>query len=297
VTPGLSRGLSQNLPPPGWRAVLLSSVKRAYSALDCVLAGMVARGLGIAAICLYLDLSQAALLDRVVELDLPTPHDRPLRKPGGRNPWSLADTRQLIAWWLEGIHPDSIGERLGRSPGGVRSKARRLGLPRRDRRALVRLAPAVTAVPAPPGTRVSVTAAQRGIVAQPSASPAPWSHVSVWARREQRRAPQKDWANEERQELATRLLAHQHYLGAARDMNRTPGSVRSEATRLQLPLRERSKLVMDYDPVLGRKIAEENLKAASYLRRICNVTGRLFYSSRGGDRTSETAKKTRPGQC
>jgi hypothetical protein len=106
-------------------------IKEAYSALDCVLAGMVVRRLGIEAICAYLELSRAALLHRVVALDLPTPPDRRLRN--GRNPWSAVDTRRRIGWWLKGIHPTSIGEPLGRSIGGGRSKARRLGLERADK--------------------------------------------------------------------------------------------------------------------------------------------------------------------
>ncbi len=103
-----------------------------------VLPGMVARGHGIDALSLYLGLARTVLLDLIVELDLPTPHDRPLRKPGGRNPWTFADTTLFIVLWMGGWHAESLGERFGRSPGGARYKARHLGLPRRDRKLVFR---------------------------------------------------------------------------------------------------------------------------------------------------------------
>ena len=99
---------------------------------------MVARGHGIDALSLYLGLARTALLGLLVELDLPTPHDRPLRKPGGRNPWTFADTTLFIVLWMAGWHGESLGERFGRSPGSARYKARHLGLPRRDRKLVFR---------------------------------------------------------------------------------------------------------------------------------------------------------------
>jgi len=106
--------------------------------LQRILPGMAARGHGIEALCLYLDLARTALLDLLVELDLPAPHDRPLRKPGGRNPWTLADTTLFIVLWMAGWHTESLGERFRRSPGSSRYKARHLGLPRRDRKLVFR---------------------------------------------------------------------------------------------------------------------------------------------------------------
>jgi len=99
---------------------------------------MLARGHGIDALCLYLDLARTVLLDTLVELDLPTPHDRPLRRPGGRNPWSFADTTLFVVLWMAGWHAESLGERFGRSAGSARYKARHLGLPRRDRKLVFR---------------------------------------------------------------------------------------------------------------------------------------------------------------
>jgi len=103
-----------------------------------VLPGMVARGHGIDALSLYLGLARTVLLDLIVELDLPTPHDRPLRRPGGRNPWTFADTTLFIVLWVAGWHAESLGQRFGRSAGGAHYKARHLGLPRRSRKIIFR---------------------------------------------------------------------------------------------------------------------------------------------------------------
>jgi hypothetical protein len=115
---------------------------------DPVLAGMVAAGQGIQAICLYLGLTRAALDDHLVRLGLRQPHDRALRNPGPRG-WSNLDTQRLIAWRVRGIHPETIGLRVCRSANAVRAKARRLGIPRPDRKSLQRVDPASLEDPAP----------------------------------------------------------------------------------------------------------------------------------------------------
>jgi hypothetical protein len=107
---------------------------------DPLLAGMVGAGQGLRAICLYLGLTEPALDDHLARLGLPRPHDRPLRKAGARG-WSVADTIRLIVWRVRGIHPESIGPRFKRSPNAVRAKARRLGVPRPDRKSLRRVEP------------------------------------------------------------------------------------------------------------------------------------------------------------
>ena len=102
---------------------------------DDVLRSMVTAGQGIEALCILLGLTRSLLDDHLARLGLRTPHDRPWRKPGARG-WSIADTIRLIAWRVAGVHPQIIGERLGRSAGAVRSKARRLGLPAPARKLL-----------------------------------------------------------------------------------------------------------------------------------------------------------------
>jgi len=115
---------------------------------DPVLAGMVAAGQGIQAICLYLGLTRAALDDHLARLALRLPHDRALRNPGPRG-WSNLDTQRLIVWRVGSIHPETIGRRVCRSANAVRAKARRLGIPRPDRKSLQRVDPASLEDPAP----------------------------------------------------------------------------------------------------------------------------------------------------
>jgi hypothetical protein len=134
--------------PLSGSGLLHSLVAATVFPFDRLLAGMVAAGQGIEAICLYLGLTRAALDDGLARLGLPTPHDRPLRKPGPRG-WSVLDTIRLIAWRVAGVHPETIGQRLGRSPAAVRAKARRLGVPTPDRKALRRLDPATLVDPLP----------------------------------------------------------------------------------------------------------------------------------------------------
>jgi len=118
-------------PPP----LLLSLTAAAIFPFDQVLAGMVAAGQSIQALCLFLDLTRSALDEHLVRLGLATPHDRPLRQ-SGRHPWSVLDTVRLIAWRIAGVHPEVIGLRLGRSANAVRAKARRLGIQAPGRKAL-----------------------------------------------------------------------------------------------------------------------------------------------------------------
>jgi hypothetical protein len=127
---------------PGLMLPLVAAAAGAVSGLpiDALLAGMVAAGQGLRAICLYLGLGEAALDHHLARLGLPRPHDRPLRKAGPRG-WTVADTIRLIVWRVSGIHPETIGERLKRSPNAVRAKARRLGVPRPDRKSLRRVDP------------------------------------------------------------------------------------------------------------------------------------------------------------
>lgn len=136
----LSQPEKAPIPGPG---PLLSLVAAAIFPFDRVLAGMVAAGQGIEAICLYLCLGRAALDDALVRLGLQTPHDRPLRR-GGPKAWSVLDTMRLIFWRVACIHPATIAERLTaggpipRSVGAVRAKLRRLGIPAPPRRELRR---------------------------------------------------------------------------------------------------------------------------------------------------------------
>jgi len=152
----MSVGLSE-ASEPGTTAILEPRPLPSYAVpettatafpFDPVLAGMVAAGQGIQAICLYLGLTRAALDDHLARLALRLPHDRALRNPGPRG-WSNLDTQRLIVWRVGSIHPETIGRRVCRSANAVRAKARRLGIPRPDRKSLQRVDPASLEDPAP----------------------------------------------------------------------------------------------------------------------------------------------------
>jgi hypothetical protein len=154
VTP-VEPGVSEFPQRPHWTALFIAPLIAALTPLDHVLAGMIRAGQGIEALCLYLGLARDALFDRIVELGLITPHDRPMRRPCGRHPWLAADVQLLIRLWVEGVRVVSIAGELDRSPGAVSAKARRLGLPKRDRRQLRRLEPSVCrGTPTPPSAPV-----------------------------------------------------------------------------------------------------------------------------------------------
>jgi len=99
---------------------------------------MVARGHGLDTLCLYLAIARTALLDLIVSMGLATPHDRAHRRAGGRNPWSPDDIPVFIELWVAGWQAASLAERFGRSRSSIWSKARQIGLPKRDRSALFR---------------------------------------------------------------------------------------------------------------------------------------------------------------
>ena len=125
-----------------------SSAAPDRSLMSRILPGMVSRGHGLDTLCLYLAIARTALLDLVVALGLPTPHDRAHRRTGNRNPWLPQDIPIFIALWMEGWQAASLAERFGRSRSSIWGKARQLGLPRRDRKSLFR--PADPFVPVPP---------------------------------------------------------------------------------------------------------------------------------------------------
>jgi len=101
-----------------------------------LLSGMVAQGHGIEALCLFLTFTRDALFDIIVQLDLPTPHDRPLRRSGGARAWKQSHFQLLLDGWLNNWSAACIADRLGRSRGSIWYQARRLGLPKRERRSL-----------------------------------------------------------------------------------------------------------------------------------------------------------------
>ncbi|NPD66350.1 hypothetical protein HN018_23320 (plasmid) [Lichenicola cladoniae] len=82
-------------------------------------------------------LTREVLLDLVVLLDLPRPHDATLRRAGGSQAWLAQDYSVLLAGWMGNWPTLCIAEQIGRSRGSIWAKTRRMGLPRRERRSLV----------------------------------------------------------------------------------------------------------------------------------------------------------------
>jgi hypothetical protein len=110
-------------------------ISQALSVFEVVITGMLAVGLGIDAVSLYLGIAQAEILDHVGRLGLSIPPPKALRK-AGKNAWTTKDIQQLIGLWLAGVDVASIAASVGRKRGSIYYKKRRLGLPARDRRRL-----------------------------------------------------------------------------------------------------------------------------------------------------------------
>lgn len=298
-----SRDATEPVPSPDPAAcgvVGPNAVPPARDLAPRLLPGMVAAGHGVEFLCGFFGLVRAVLLDLVVELDLPTPHDRPLRKPGGRNPWGLADTAAFAVLWVAGWQADSLGARFGRSADACRSKARRLGLPKRDRKVLFR--------PASPGADArgdAARAGRAGVGAPRDASPdapaplcpprsaffltapaaGPVSPAVLDARavaRDQRdlfglapaqTAPKRRglvWSRALDRELARRWWARQHWRSIARDMGLPAAAVRDRRWRLELP--PVKELPPSLRPLVDRfdpDVVEANIRRAGYVEREC----------------------------
>jgi len=238
---------------------------------------MVARGHGIEALSAYLGLARAALLDAIVAFDLPTPHDRPLRARSGRNPWVLADIPVFIALWVAGWHADSLAERFGRGKGAVWSKARHLGLPKRERKQLVRpTVPIERLLEFPPAASAITVPATEQAAAR-------------------RKRVEVTWTRELQAAVSDRIWAGQHYKSIARDLGISAAAIRSRRTRLEIPPIPRLELVDGYDPAAAQK----RISAAGYVFQQCAFFKSLgkdvwFWARRGsGRRRSKEAAKTR----
>jgi hypothetical protein len=207
---------------------------------DSTLIGMVEKGHGIEALCLFLELLEVDLLARVVALNLYTPHNGAVRRTSGiRNAWQVGEIRQLIAFWELGLSSQCLSAKLGRSQWSIRAKARWLGLPRRPRGSIIH---EYAEVPVKPAT-----------------------------------TKRTRWDNDLCIKVIDRILAYQHYVAVARDLNLTPAQVRSKIKVLGLPKnRDRKLLTMDYRPDSPEAKA---LRARHVIRR-CQEWGRVFVAER-----------------
>jgi hypothetical protein len=153
---GLRRGSALTPSPPQSGASLapLTGISGRFSQgqYRLLLGRMSEQGHGIEALCFFLALTRDELSELIVQFDLPTPHDRPRRRSSGTRAWPQSHFEVLLDGWLNNWSAACIGDRLGRSRGSIWHQARRLGLPKRDRRALHWPQPVITDTPATPTT-------------------------------------------------------------------------------------------------------------------------------------------------
>ncbi len=208
---------------------------------DSTLTGMVAKGYGIEALCLFLDVLEVDLLARVIALNLYTPHNGAVRRTNRvRNAWQIGEIRQLIGLWELNLSTQYISTKLERSPGAIRAKALWLGLPRRPRGSII----------------------------------SDYADVPVKPLKTKRTR----WDNELSTQVIDRILAYQHYIAVAHDLDLTPGQVRSKIQVLGLPKdRDRNLLTMNFRPDSPEAKA---LRAKHVIRR-CQEWGRVFVAERG----------------
>jgi hypothetical protein len=288
---------------------------------DRILSGMAARNHVLEAISLYLRLSLTELVTHIVRLGLPMPSDLPMRRPGGRRPWSVTEIRLLIERWPQNLHVDCIGGDIERSPGAVRAKARRLGLYRRNRRDLIKVStgpaesaaiqelegcgvgsvfrvhaedvsPSPDLASEPPNVPAPTAADEDGApIGTATATEKPHGEQCKTIETTQiRRRPRIQWNDELDMQVAQRWFAWQCRHGIAKDLGLTEAAVRSRATLLGLPPRtDRKKIVPDYVP--GRPYDTSLEKGL--VRRRCEQGHMYFYGTPNGPRTCPKVRKSR----
>jgi hypothetical protein len=244
-----------------------------------VLACLIARGFGIAAICFFLMLTQTTLFDLIVQFGLPTPPDLPHRRAGGARAWTQAEHLLLITGWMLHWRVDYIAERLGRSRGSIYAKARRLGLPRRNRRALFRPEePAAHDTASAPAILPTATAADS---AAATPSPAntnisqeqPAVSAAAGMVRRKRQGAEIDWTPEMSREVAMRKWANQRNEVIASDFGISKSALTSHLYWLQIPKMPRATATDSYDPALARA----NIAAHGYEEVPCRSNPRYVY--------------------
>ena len=240
---------------------------------EAVVRGLVEKGHGLDAISTFLRVDRETVLDWAVMLDLPTPHDQPMRRSAGPKAWAASDYFRLIESWVSGWRAASIGEQFGRSAGAIWAKARWLGLPRRDRRNVFR------------PTADSLLETQISTKLELCITTSTGERLPI---RKILKRGHVYWTPELEAELANRYWANQHYEAIAAEWGLSARSIASRACRLELPRRERCKLVTHYDPsVIAANIAE-----ARYVRRECMfIRGWFFWGQKNGLRTSKRGQK------
>ena len=220
---------------------------------DKSIVGMVEKGHTPDAIASFLGMLTIDLVSRLYRLDLHIPHNgsvrRKVRKNNARSAWQLAEIRQLIELREQNVSSVVIADKLGRSVGSVRYKARWLGLPK-----LLSRGKHVAELPL-------------------------FSNLDTTSKPRRKPRVRLAWREDHLRMVIDRWLAYQRHEGIAHDLGLTPAQVRSKTKILGLPSdRDRKLLVMDYRPDT-RRAAELR---GRYLIRNCTETGQVFATLRNG---------------
>ena len=251
--------LLQELCPPPTEAEILQ--RR-------LIKGLIQAKKGRKVIAAVLGLTDDALMQRVVDLDLPSPADIPYLAPQGMKCWTLSHMQRLVQLWTFNVTGAAIGVELGRSASGVYSKARSLGLYRRERAQLVRVIHAVS---------------------EPSRTGAEAISGKAAARPKRKEIA---WTEDLEDQLADRWFAMQHHAAIAVVFGVSPTTVASKAYRLELPRRCAQLLTKDYDA--GRK-QKGIAMYPGIMRKQCKFTRKVFWGYRSGPATSAYAKRELAG--
>ena len=231
-----------------------------------LLTGMIGQGHGIEAICLFLTLTRDALLDLVLLLDLPRPHGSAYRHSGGTRAWSALEYPTLLLGWMANWPTLCIAERTGRTRGSIWAKTKRMGLPRRDRKALV---------------WPEHTPAVQDIIAEPSGSTKLPDH---WTARgtqspiklvSKRNGTEVDWPGSPGAliDIGLRCWAGQRPSKIAEDYGVSYRTITSQLHWLQIPSMPRSQQVDHFDPSIG----EARMAEARYRMTFCVSDNRFPY--------------------
>jgi hypothetical protein len=229
--------------------------------------GMIQAGRGREVIAAVLGLTDDALMQRVVAFGLPTPADIPFLEPRGPRCWTVPHMHRLVQLWTLNVTGSAIGAELGRSASGVYSKARGLGLYRRERVQLVRAIHAV--------------AESIRVVAE-----------AIFGKAARSKRKEIVWTEDLEDQLADRWFSMQHHAAIAGVLGVSPTTIASKAYRLELPRRCAQLLTEDYDPARKQK------GLAMYpgiMRKHCKFTRKAFWGYRSGPATSAYAKRELAG--
>jgi hypothetical protein len=233
-----------------------------------LLGGMLRQGHSIEALCFFLTLTRDALFDLVVQLDLPTPHERPLRRSGRIRAWGQKDFEILLDGWLNNWSAAYIGDRLGRSRGSIWYQARRLGLPKRERRSLHW---PEQAIPEP------VVASETGLTKR--RLPERWlvkGTDKVLLLTSKRNGLEVDWAAnfEAYVDIAWRAFSGQRISRIAADYGVSSGTITSQIWWMHAKCPKNQKDLVDH---FDRARGEANAKAAGFQLRRCEINSAFPY--------------------